>query len=263
MPSPFPGMDPWLENPSRWAGVHTALIVAIQTQLNQTLPGDLVADIDEYLWLADSDDEKQLLGKPDAFIPDQPEITTRTQDNGTAVLARSMVVSLPNGPPRKQRYVKIMTVDGRTVLTVIEIPSPSNKKPGSDRAAYLSKRREFFAARTNLVEIDLLRDGDRIPMGRPRPPVTDYYLLVSTAENYPSARVWPFSVQETIPRIPIPLRPGIPWGILDLRPCLDAVYDGGAFDRKVNYTATPTPPLRPVDADWASELLKKHPHKCK
>jgi hypothetical protein len=29
MPSPFPGMDPYLENPEFWPGVHNRLIVAI------------------------------------------------------------------------------------------------------------------------------------------------------------------------------------------------------------------------------------------
>ncbi|MGL6095596.1 MAG: DUF4058 family protein [Fimbriiglobus sp.] len=262
MPSPFPGMDPWLENPNRWAGVHLGLIFAIQAQLNRILPGNLAADVDEYVWVAeDTDSYRELLGRPDAFVPEADPGPAANGGTASTLLAGSVAVTLPVSRVRKHRAVKVVTADGRRVLTVLEILSPSNKRPGPDRDAYLGKRREYFAARANVVEIDLLRDGDRLPMGRPRPPTTDYYVMVSTADSYPAARVWPFTVRDPFPQIPVPLSADIAPVPLDLRACLDLAYEGGGFQKKLVYDVPANPPLRDPDAEWAVGLLTNHARK--
>lgn len=257
MPSPFPGMDPYLENPDRWPAVHTGLIVNIQAALNRTLPDDLVAEIDQYVWVAEDGGDGELLGKPDLLVPEPypPDNGSGYPTDPSGVTSPTATVTLPANKLRKNRALKITTTDGARVVTVIEILSPSNKNRGEDRDAYLSKRSEYFAARANVVEIDLLRDGDRLPMGRPRPPAADYYVLISRAGEYPSARVWSFSVRERIPVIPVPLGPATPAVPLDLQQCLAEVYQNGRFDRKLGYATPPVPPLRRDDADWAAELL--------
>ena len=255
MPSPFPGMDPYLEHPVRWPGVHTSLIVAMQAALNRQLPPHLIAEIDQYVWV-EEDEERELLGKPDVFLPSESDGDAGIgyPADPVAVAAPTVAVKLAATTRKKTRIVRIVTADSGSVLTVIELLSPSNKY-GSDRDAYLAKRREYFAAQTNLVEIDLLRDGDRLPLGKPRPPAADYLVLVTRGAEYPRARVWAFTVREAIPVIPIPLDLNNPAVPLDLRACLDRVYDEGKYSVKLDYAQTPDPPLRKYDAVWAAELL--------
>jgi hypothetical protein len=263
MPSPFPGMDPYLENPARWAGTHTRLIVAIQTQLNHVLPDDLVADIDEYVWVTEEGDDGEVPGKPDVFLPhsDYEYRPVEYPSDPSVVTAPSLTVTLPANKLRKNRAVKIMTTDGSRVLTVVEVLSPSNKKRGEDREAYLGKRRTYFAAQANVVEIDLLRDGDRLPMGRPSPPSAHYHVLVTRAGEYPTGRVWSFSVREPIPTVPVPLDPTTPAVPLDLRACLADVYENARMGKKIDYGHLAVPPLSRADAERVADLLKKHAKK--
>ena len=258
MPSPFPGMDPYLENPTSWGGVHARLIVTIADQLNGRLPAGYRTDIDEYVWLHENDDEKHFgRRKPDAFLPD---VNGGSNSRGNGVLAVSeptAEVRLLSGRARKRRRVVIVTADGRRVLTALEILSPANKDSGEDREAYLLKRSEYLASGTNLVEIDLLRDGDRLPMGRPRPTVADYYLLSSPADRRPLTSVWAFDLRDLIPVVPVPVRAGVDPVPLDLRACLDLVYDNGLYAGKLDYTRLPVPALRPADAEWAATLFAK------
>lgn len=259
MPSPFPGMDPYLENPTSWGGVHTRLIVAIADQLNDRLPDGYRTDIEEYVWLhAEDDDEPFARRKPDAFVPESggPVLAGR---NGAAVAVAEPTaeVRLLPGRARKRRRVVIITAGGRRVLTALEVLSPSNKEPGDDRDAYLLKRGEYLASGTNLVEIDLLRDGDRLPLGKPRPVVADYYILSSPADRRPTSSVWAFDVRDPIPVIPVPVRAGVDPIPLDLRACLDTAYDNGHYDEKLDYSLPPVPALRPADADWAATLFAK------
>lgn len=256
MPSPFPGMDPYLEDTARWAAVHSGLIYTMQAALNRHLPRHLVAEIDQYVWVR-QDDDRELLGKPDVFVPGEGDDSTGTgfPADPVAVASPTATVRLAAATRKTTRVVRIVTADSGRVLTVIEVLSPSNKY-GDDRDAYLAKRREYFAARTNLVEIDLLRDGDRLPLGKPRPPAADYVVLVTRAAEHPAARVWAFTVREPIPVVPVPLDATTPAVPLDLRACLDRVYEEGKYWVKLDYARPPDPVLRKHDAEWAADLLK-------
>lgn len=264
MPSPFPGMDPYLEDPARWGGVHTRLIVAAATELNRLLPDGIVAEIDEYLWVHDTESEEEtLLGKPDVFLPESEKRT-----GGGKVSIRVQVTlpttrgKLPKNRKRKNRFVQVQTARGERVFTVIEILRPSNKGTGEDRGAYVQKRQEYLAT-VNLVEIDLLRAGHRLPMGRPTPPVSDYYVFSCQRDDYPATATWAFSVRESLPTIPVPVNNQLSDVPLNLGGCLSRVYDEGRYSDKVSYDVPPDPPLDRSDAEWAAELLKKHAKKKK
>ena len=261
MPSPFPGMDPYLED-AEWPGVHAAMIVGIQAELNLALPVGYAARIDEYVWVQEMPgDVRRSLVKPDVFVP------ARRGGGGSSAAALSATepttrVTLPRARKRKNRFIEIVTGKGRRVVTVIELLSPANKLDGEDRESYLAKRREYLAS-ANLVEIDLLRSGDRMPMGRPSPPVTDYYAFVCRADEYPNAEVWAFSVVEPMPVVPVPLDDDSDPVLLSLRRCLDRVYDDGRYAPQIDYTQPASPPFRPADAEWATEQLKLATKKAK
>jgi len=260
MPSPFPGMDPYLEAPAFWSGFHLRLIAAISTELNRHLPERYYAEIDEYVWLHTEDDGTELLGKPDVFVPDKNGSHTKTrggQPNSAAVLAPPVDVTMPRAKKRKQRFVKIVAADHQTVVTVIEILSPTNKVTSEGRKKYLEKRNEYLGSTTSFVELDLLRAGERMAMGRPSPPDADYYFFVCRGGKYPKAQVWPFTVRDPIPAFPVPLGPKDADVPLNLQYCMAEIYDSSRYGMRIDYSQSTAPALRPADAEWAAELLKK------
>jgi hypothetical protein len=256
-------MDPYLEEPSGWSSVHLALIVAIQAELNRVLPEGYVARIDEYVWVRDTDDgDDRFLTRPDVYIPQ-----ARRTGNGTATLTRPSTLptvrgTLPNNKKRKQRYLQVATARGREVLTAIEILSPSNKDAGEDRDAYKQKRRGYLGS-VNFVEIDLLREGNRFPAGRPVPPPSDYRVFMCRRDEFPDTETWAINLRDGLPSIPIPITREIPAVSLDLKSALTRVYDEGRYAEEIDYTLPPVPPLRSLDAEWAVDLLKKAARKRK
>ena len=254
-------MDPYLETESGWGGVHQALIVAIQAELNRVLPEGFRARIDEYVWLQDEPERREQRVKPDAFLPEPIG-----NGHGVAVAAKVTTAPtvrgrLPAARRRRSRHV-VVTGDGHRVLTVLEVFSPSNKQPGDDREAYLRKRREYLAS-VNLLEIDLLRSGERIPTGHPHPPPCDYMVISSRANEFPQLDVWAFTVRDPLPVLPVPIDNRHPHCPLDLRPCLDRVYDEGRFAVDIDYQSSPELPLRTPDAKWAATLFQKPSRKKK
>jgi hypothetical protein len=83
-----------------------------------------------------------------------------------------------------ERYLEIRTVPEQQVITVIEIVSPSNKLSREGREQYESKRLKVLGSLTHLVEIDLLRAGQPLPMKVPSR--NDYRILVSRSQHRPS-----------------------------------------------------------------------------
>ncbi len=260
MPSPFPGMDPYLEAADFWSDLHSTLIPLIRESLTPFLPAGYAAKIDQYVWLQDVDDEQIRHGKPDVFLANGPRHVAAVQHPPSTP---GCTVTLPATRKRKSnRFVSIVDSHKNKVITVLELLSSSNKE-GDGRVMYLTKRSEYLASGANLVEIDLLRSGARPPMGKPAPAAADYSILVCRAEEYPQATVWPFTVRDPIPPFPVPLKKEHGAVQLDLRPCLDRAYDGAGYASQIDYSQNPSPPLRLQDAAWANELLKKHARKRK
>jgi hypothetical protein len=258
MPSPFPGMDPYLEG-ALWPDVHGSLIFTIREALVPGLPDGYFARMDQYVWLGEDDDEPTRGGKPDTFLVGPRGHTVRPTPAATVATAEPTARTRLTGPKRvrRKRYIRLIDGEDQSVVTVIELLSPSDKLPKKDRTHYLAKRGEYLAAGANLVEIDLLRKGRRVPMGEPEPPAADYYVLVSRAEAFPAAEVWGFNIQEPIPVFPVPLRPEHDPVPLDLRACLDRAYDAANYGGQIDYAEPPDPVLRKPDAEWAADLLKK------
>jgi hypothetical protein len=165
------------------------------------------------------------------------------------------VVTLEAVRSEGKRYLRIVDRQNRRVVTIIELLSPSNKDAGQERENYLTRRNEFFANGVNVVEIDLLRAGRRLPLGDPPPAPSDYLYFVSRAADYPSAGVWPFSLRDPLPDVPVPLAEEDGYVLLPLKPSLERAYDEGPFGEDMDYTQPPVPPLRGPDAAWARELL--------
>jgi hypothetical protein len=245
MPSPFPGMD--LEDPAFWSGFSQAFVAHLCAALPRALPPDYVASAAERTWCVQEDEDDG--AAPDHIIePNEGRPTVGTPPTCVGTLAPLVA--------RSQHFVSIVNRSQNRVVTAIEVFHPWNKERGPDRVAYRYTRADYFTTRTNLVEIDLLRAGDRVPFGKPKPPDADFYALVSRANMYPKAHVWAFTVRDELPVLPIPLKPADGEIALSLRERLDRTYDDGGYANRIDYAAPPAYPLRKPDAERATGHLR-------
>lgn len=253
MSSPFPGMDPYLESPSIWSDFHVTFIVYARAELRKRLPSRYSIVADRYVWIRDPESEAHaMVGKPDLFIREKYPLESSP---AVRTISAPVKVTLPGIRVKGSPYLKIVDREGRRLVTVFELLSPSNKEPGPDRESYLMKREEYLATGVNLVELDLLRSGKRVPLGNPTPPTADYYIFICRATEMPGAGVWPLSVRDTLPDIPVPLHAEDEDVPLPLQPCFLRTYEEAGFGEEIDYGLPPEPSLKEPDATWARDLL--------
>jgi hypothetical protein len=251
MPSPFPGMNPYLEKLDAWHDFHERFMPTAAAMIGPQVGPNYIVKIDEQIYVHDLfADERRLLGRGDVFVANVS--SAASESAGTAVLGAPAMVALPSVDMEGQSVIEIRDRLTREVVTVVELLSPSNKMPGPDRQQYLAKRGRLLSSATNFVEIDLLRGGPRMPMADV--PECDYCVLVSRAEDRPQAGIWPVRLRDRLPVIPIPLRAGDPIPQLDLQHVLHRVYDEADYQKYV-YDDPVKPPLNANDAAWAAQLV--------
>ena len=157
----------------------------------------------------------------------------------------------------KSSFITIRTRDRKQVVTVIELLSPSNKKPGVDRDAYIGKRKELLASWTNLVEIDLHRAWPRMPWeGTPE---CDYAVAVCRHWRRPTVDFWPLTLTDPLPTIPIPLKEGDREVTLDLQAVVNQVYDDAGYENYLYGDAEPNPAFTDEQNAWAESLITGNP----
>jgi hypothetical protein len=254
MPSPFPGMNPYLEQPAVWQDFHNTFMIAVREALAPQLRPDYYARVEEHVYIREyGADDRRPFGRPDLSIHAGLRPPAAGAGGPAGDVAAPAAVLIPPGADEvRSVYLEIFDRGGRQVVTTIELLSPSNKEPGSDREVYWNKVRRVLASASHFVEIDLLRGGQRMPwVGLPE---CAYYALVSRTEARPHAAVWPVGPRDPLPSIPIPLKPGGPKVTVDLQAVLHRVYDAAGYDPAI-YEGEPDPPLAPADAAWATQLL--------
>lgn len=254
MPSPFPGMDPYLEG-SEWISVHAELSSEIARQLSPKLRPKYIARTARRFVTAMPDDIEIMTGEiyPDVSVYDAEH---NGNDMETTVAVAPPVLQLPTIMPSRIPHVtiEIRDVTNRELVTAIEVLSPTNKR-GDGYREYLDKRRRLLSSMAHLLEIDLLRKGNRVPMQKPLPRAP-YFIFLSRAERRPMTEIWPIQLDARLPIVPVPLLGGDPDIALDLQLALNTVYDLLNYDLSVDYSHPPEVPLEGNAAIWASEILK-------
>jgi hypothetical protein len=251
--SPFPGMDPYLEASSIWPNVHTSLMTIFQEQLNPLLAPKYLAELETQVVIDHVDDEAQVV-RPDVSLTSLQEATGPPSAVAVAE-PRPVRLRVPLDIPIRLVSVYIRQRENETLVAVIELLSPVNKRRGTGRTEYLEKRRTFLRTRVHLIEIDLLRSHPRMPFDDPLPPA-DYLVMVAKAGERPHCSVWPISVRQPLPTIPIPLLAPDPPVPLALDQALHTAYERARYDLRVDYRQPPVPPLAPEAAAWAEAVLR-------
>ncbi len=263
MPSPFPGMDPYLEG-YLWPDVHQALANKIRQQITPRLKPRYVARL-AITMIEDTTPQVEI----GVMYPDVEVVTTPQADVPvplTAYGAGSLIAEVteelvaPLTVPISPIEVRLVTVEVRDVarnelVTSIEILSPINKRE-PDLIRYRQKRERLHRAGVHLLEIDLLRRGTR-PFSHPRIPDVPYRIILTRA-HAGRAEVWPIRLQDKLPVVPVPLRAPDRDVRLELSAAVAAIYDEAAYDLSINYTEPPPPPpLSPEEMEWAQSLMKR------
>ena len=266
MPSPFPGMDPYLERPPYFAGLHDQFVARLSESLQEHLPEPYYADIGQRVWVEVS--TRSIGPDVDVLRRREPE---RGAPGGVALVeaprSRPVTVTVPHDEFR-ETFVEIRVRQGddggERIVAAIEVLSPGNKAPGEHgRDLSLKKQRELLDSRTHLIEIDLLRGGTHstaVPLGLllEAAGAFDYHVSIHRFDRFEDFLVYPIRLEEPLPEIAIPLLPGDPDVPIDLQAVFDRAYDAGPYRRRVRYAeAEPVPPLRPDQAEWAAEVLKQ------
>jgi hypothetical protein len=253
MPSPFPGMDPYLEG-SLWTTVHGQLIAEIARQLTPRLPPRYLAFMTERFVVEMREDEA--IGRSSIYPDVGVAEAGRGASNGGGVALATAPLRLTTMMPEAVPHpaVEIRDLAQRRLVTDIELLSPTNKR-SEGYVEYLARRRQLLLSPAHLVEIDLLHEGRRVPMRDPLPPVP-YFVLVSREELRPLVDVWPIRLQDPLPVVKIPLLAGDADVELDLQAAFSTIYDLLRYARAVNYAQPPEVRLPPDEAAFVDERLR-------
>lgn len=257
MRSPFPGMDPYLEEPGGWAGAHDALIAIMRELLNSQLGPNFIADGGTSVYILTPDERRWIY--PDVFVIETPAAAASPVQRGAIAAPLRVAVAAPE--TIEQPYINIRDRASRQVIAVLELLSPINKVPegasfgrqSSPRADFLRKRRKTMQSQTHWLEIDLLRAGERPQEARGH---GDYYALLRRVGS-DDAEIWPIDLRDPLPTIGVPLSPGYDDVALDLQRSLELLFERYRYAELLDYAAPPpAPPFIPADARWIADQIR-------
>ncbi len=254
MPSPFPGMDPFIEN-QKWEDFHTRFITAISDAIVASVRPRYTVEVERRIYLETHDPSTPVqsfvadaalmrTNRAEALRPDESE-------GGLAVLTDAQVevktCTIPFIEEHRETFLTIRRGKPSEVVTVIELLSPTNKRKGTDgRQQYTEKSAALLKTKAHLVEIDLLRNGERTLVSEP--PAGDYFAMISRAERRPFVEVYGWRLLNRLPVIPIPLAGDDPDVKLDLQQAFTLVYDRAGYDYSLEYQQPVIPALSEAEA---------------
>ena len=223
MPSPFPGMDPFLEDEHLWPGFHHHLVTCLYQVL---LPGL----VDRY---------RARVGQRQ-YTTEQPLFTSVVREE------------------HHEEYIEVRQRGDGRLVTLVDMVSPSNKVTEAGRRAYLHKRRDCRAAGANLVEIDLVLQGQPLlDYSREGLPDWDYAVTVTRADRPDRFEVYTATLQKRLPRFRLPLAGDDRDQVVDLHTTFVRAYDQGGFAAQIDYQRAPSTALGSDDLKWLDNLLRQ------
>jgi hypothetical protein len=252
-------MDPYLEE--FWGDVHARLIIYACDQLQSLLPRDLRARVEERVFV-DSPQEGERNVYPDVRVVQRSRGPTAiAAQRGAAAVTQPLILQLTEEPVT-ETFIEIIDIgSGRRVVTVLEVLSAANKRPGAGQDLYRKKQGELIAGQVSLVEIDLLRAGQWVlsvePRRIPRTHRTPYRVVVRRGWTPLQAELYAVPLRERLPTLQVPLRQSDADVPLDLQALLDRCYDNGGYQDDLDYEAEPAPALAADEAAWADTLLRE------
>lgn len=258
MPSPFPGVDPFIEASGRWLGFHNILIAHCSELLNARLPEHYLAVVDERLELVElSDEGRRRHRRPNVAVVHDTNSGGHSAAGTSVTAIEPVSVTLPDYEEVAESYIEIVSLPNQELVTSVEILSPTNKSR-ADGGEYRAKRAALIRRGINLVEIDLLLSGDRLPTVDVLPR-GDFYAFVSHQQRRPKADVYAWSIRQPIPPVPIPLKSPDENTLLDSGAAFKMTYDHGRYHKGIRYNLPLPSTLGESDRAWVLQQLETMP----
>lgn len=253
MPSPFPGMDPYLEQSGAWGDFHLEFISCLRGALRRQLPKNYQARIQERVTVVESLEVPPRSFEPDLLVGRRKGASLPEEHRTGAALLDPVTVPLilPEEDER-QHYIEIYDQPEQALVAVVELLSPTNNF-SRGREQYLLKRDAILRQDVHLIELDLLACGPRLPTAEPYPQA-DYYAFVARADRRPFCDVYHWGVRQPLPPIPIPLCPPDADVIVELQSVFTEAFARGDYEERLHYAAAPRARLSQADLQWAVEL---------
>jgi len=249
-------MNPFLEQVSVWNDFHGNFLYRMRDVLVPQIRPQYVAKIDEHLFIHEMpENSRNLVGHGDLAVKHAPFAPDQA-GNGKAILTAPARVRIPALDVERIPFLEIRDRDNWEIVTVIELLSPCNKYAGPDREQFLGKRGSLLGSAVHYIEIDLLRGGPRLPWEDLQ--ACDYYVVVSRVESRPEAEIWPLTLRDRLPAVPIPLRGERADAQVDLQEVLHRAYDSGSYEDYM-YRGQPQPHLNPEEDAWARQFVPATP----
>ncbi|MEM7128662.1 MAG: DUF4058 family protein [Chloroflexota bacterium] len=255
MPSPFPGMDPYLEDRAIWPGIHLRLITYIADTIQLAVQPKYLARVGERIEIATAQS---------GYVPDVMVVEPTLQIPNSQVTPAELVADQPQivtylDEERSVPFIEIVYRQTGDVVTLIEVLSPGNKV-GTEREKYIQKQNQILTTHANLVEIDLLGYGRSTVLARDvpisKPADWRYMISVSRSNRRNRLELYPIPLKVRLPRCLIPLRAADPDVVLDLPMLLNRCYDAGRYDLMIDYTQSPSVTLTKGEQAWVEVLLQ-------
>lgn len=225
MPSPFPGMDPYIETPQLWPAFQHQLLACLYQIL---LPGL----VDRY---------RARVGTR-TYVSEMPLFTS---------VVREQFV---------EEFIEIRNRTDGKLVTLVEVVSPANKTTPAGRVAYLDARQQAIGQRAGVVEIDLIMQGKPL-LTYSRDGLQEYdYAVTVTRPNAPDRyEIYTATLQKKLPKFKLPLAADDRDALLDLQAAFGRAYDLGAFANQIDYAGPPPPdvPFTGAYRTWTEELFKQ------
>jgi len=261
MKPPFPGMDPWLEGPD-WPDFYNSLAVVIKGQLvPQVAPHYIVRVEKRVLFESNHRNEIGIL-YPDIEVLESrkkkmPDIASEPYNAyGLPITPSTANIPLPSPLETRVPIVEIREREGGGLVTVIEILSPVNKRK-PNLLKYRKKRAKLVEEGIHLLEIDLLRRGER-PLKVPGLPAGAHYFVMLQRSDQQNVEVWAMTIRDPLPVVPVPLIAPAPDAKLDLGLAVKETYQNSRYDLSIDYQKAPPPPgFSEADQDWLQQILQK------
>lgn len=223
MPSPFPGMDPYLEDDKLWPEFHHALVAGLYQALLPNL-------VDRY---------RARVGQRH-YVVEQALFTSIIRDE------------------HHEEFIEVRQRSDGRLVTLLDVVSPANKTLSAARSAYLTKRQEAKNCGASLVEIDLVLQGQpTLEYSREGLPDWDYAVTVTRCTQPERFEIYTATLQKKLPRFRLPLAPDDRDSVLDLQTVFTRCYDQGAFGGKIDYDRDPVTTLADDDRKWLRDWLKQ------
>ena len=233
--------------------MHKRLIAALADDLSERVAPRYYVGLERRIYLLKADD-LVFVGRPDLAVAPAsalPIVAPQAATTSTLVLE----VDVPMPDEVSENFLEIHEVKTGRLITIVELLSPVNKLHKQGREEYERKRGYVFRSWTSLVEVDLLRAGEPMPIIGAQVK-SDYRLLVSRGTHRPRAVLVAFTLRQPIPAFTLPLLPDDAEPEVTLNDILHDLYRRARFDLRLDYTQPPIPSLSEADRAWAQELIQ-------